>query len=275
MRSGGTLLLLIQWRGALVRPLSMVIGAAITAGAIAAIITLLLPKTWEASTTLLIGRSATGSPPGYDDLLASQMLAQTYSELATTGPILSAVATDLHLNQTPQQLAGSMIVQAPGVNPTVQVTVRGPDPERVAAIANEVAQQLIAWKPGGASTDNQSLAELNQTLTNINAQIKQAQGEADQLQAQGTNATPGALQASLSRLASLLSTRVSLLQEIGNTSSYSVLVIEPAYRPTEPVQPSIVLNVAAAALLGALLAAGVLSAAPTKLGLPGRPSAGG
>ena len=261
--------------GALVRPLSVVIGAAIVCGTVAAIITVLLPRTYEANTTLLIGRSTTGSDPGYQDMLASQLLAQTYAELALTRPVLSAVATQLDLNQTPQQLAGSMSAQAAGVNPLVHITVRGPDPDRVAAIANEVARQLIDWNPNNGSTGVEALPGLKQTLATIDAQVARAQSEADALQAQGTKATPGELQASLSRLASLLSTRATLLQLIANTSSNSVLVIEPASRPTDAAQPGIVLNVTAAALLGTLMTAGVLVAASEVRGLSRRPTTAG
>jgi capsular polysaccharide biosynthesis protein len=248
-------------RDALLRPLLVVIGAAIVFGSAAAAITVLVPRTYEANTTLLIGRSTTGSDPEYQDLLASQLLAQTYAELASTRPILSAVARELDLNQTPQQLADSISVQASGLNPTVQITVRGPDPDGLAAIANEVARQLIAWKPTDGSTDGQPLSQLTQTLSTLDAEIARAQAEADQRPAPGSSAEPGAQQASLGRLASLLATRTSLLQLIANTSSTSVLVIEPADPPTEPARSNVLLNVAAAMLLGVLLAAGVLFAA--------------
>jgi capsular polysaccharide biosynthesis protein len=250
----------------------VVIGAAVLFGSAAAAITLQLPTTYEANTRLLIGRSTTGSDPEYQDLLASQLLAQTYAELASTRPILSAVARELNLNETPLQLSHSISVQASGINPTVQVTVRRPDPETSAAIANEVARQLIEWKPNDGPTEAQPLPELTQTLTMLDAQIARAQAEAAQPSAPGRTPGPAALQASLGRLASLLATRATLLQLIANTSSTSVLVIEPADPPTEPARANIVLNVAAATLLGALLAAGALFAATEIRAPSGRPS---
>jgi uncharacterized protein involved in exopolysaccharide biosynthesis len=239
----------------------LVIVVSIVFGAAAAIVTTLLPKSYEANTSLLIGISTTGSDPGYQDLLASQLLAQTYAELASTRPIMLAVIEDLGLDQTPQQLAESLRVEASGVNPIVHVWVRGPDPDQVADVANAIARNLTEWVPEDPSGNVDALPELQGTLARIDAQIAVAQGEVDQLQEQGPEAAPGALQASLARLASLLSTRASLLQLMAGTSSNTVTVIEPAARPTEPAGSGIALNVAAASLLGALLAAGALFAA--------------
>lgn len=259
--------------GALVRSLSIVLVVAFLCGAAAAIVTAVLPKAYEANTSLLIGISTTGSEPGYQDLLASQLLSQTYAELATTRPILTAVIDELNLDQTPDELADSMNVQASGINPIVRIRVRGPDPGRVAEIADAIAQQLIDWKPDEGSDGVAALPELRDTLARIDAQITQAQGEVDQLQSQGSGAPEGALQASLSRLASLLSTRTSVLQLIANASSSSVRVIEPAAPPTEAAQPGIILNIGAAGLLGALVAAGGLFVASEVRAPSDRPSA--
>lgn len=243
------------------RPLSIVIASAILFGAAAGMVSILLPKTYEASTTLLIGLSTTGSDPGYQDLLASQLLAQTYAELATTRPILSAVAAELELKEAPEELRRSVSVEAAGLNPLVRVIVRGGDPDRVAAIANELARQLIEWNPDQGSTALDELTGLKQTLATIDAQVTRAEKEADDLQELGIDAPQGALQGSLSRLASLLSTRAALLQLVASTSSDSVRVVEPAIPPAEASQSGIVLNVAASALIAALVAAGVLFAA--------------
>jgi capsular polysaccharide biosynthesis protein len=246
--------------------------AAFVFGATAAAITLRLPGAYEANATLLVGRAATGSDPEYQDLLASQLLAQTYAEIAFTRPILSAVSTALNLGETPQQLAESMNVQASGANPIVRITVRGPSPERVAAIANEVARQLIAWKPSETPTDVQALPGLTQTLAALDAQIARAQAETGPLASPVTGASADALRGALSRLATLLSTRATLLQLIANTSTNSVRVIEPAEPPSEPARSGLVLNVVAAALLGALLAAGAVFAAREIRGSSGQPS---
>jgi uncharacterized protein involved in exopolysaccharide biosynthesis len=260
-------------RRSLLRPFVLTIAAAIVSGAAAAAVTLFLPKVYEANAALLVGHAATGSDPEYQDLLASQLLAQTYTEIASTRPVLSAVARALGLDETPQQLASSMSVEASGSSPIIHITVRGPNADRVAAIANEVARQLIAWKPSGAPTDLQALPELKQTLASLDAQIARAEAEAGPLASPVTKESADALQGALSRLASLLSTRATLLQLIANTSTNSVLEIEPAIPPSEPSRSFLVLNTAAVALLGALFAAGVLFAGRENRGSLDQPPA--
>ena len=249
----------IRSRLSVKRPLGVIIGGALIFGFAAAVISQLLPVAYEARTALLIGRSAAGSDPDYQDLLASQLLAQTYAEVASTRPILSAVVSVLGLKETPEQVAASMTAEASGLS-IVRITIRNSDAGKAAAIANEVAQQLIAWRPAADSPDAEGLPQLRATLSTIDTQIARAQAEADDLQALGTNAPAGALQASLSRLAALLSTRATLLQLIANTSLNSVRVIEPSQRPVAPARPNVLLNVVGATLLGGLLAAGLLFA---------------
>jgi capsular polysaccharide biosynthesis protein len=248
---------------AVVRAVVIVVGVALVFGLVAAVITTALPRSFEASATLLIGRSTAVSDPAYQDLLASQLLAQTYAELATTRPILAAVAAQLRLSESTDSLASSITAQASGVNPIVRIRVRGAAPDLVARIANAVAQQLIAWKSTSGAPPVQAVPQLQASLATIDAQIARAQAEAAALQspkASGGLAGPQLLQASLNRLASLLATRATLLQLLANTSTDTIQVVEPAEAPTDPARPGIVLNTAAAAILGALVAAGVLAA---------------
>ena len=250
-------------RDAAMRAIIVVVGMALVFGLAAAVVTAALPRTYEASATLLIGRSTAVSDPAYQDLLASQLLAQTYAELATTRPILAAVATQLRLAESPDDLASSITAQASGVNPILRIRVRGSPPDRVADIANAVAQQLIAWKSTSGAPPIQAVPQLRSSLATIDAQIAQAQAEAAGLQSarpSGGRADPQLLQASLSRLASLLSTRTTLLQLLASTSIDSIQVVEPALAPTEPARPGVALNTVAAAILGAIVAAGVLLA---------------
>jgi len=240
------------------RAVAVIVGAALIFGFVAIVITQLLPVSYESRATLLIGRSAAGSDPDYQDLLASQILAQTYAEVASTRPILSAVVSVLGLEDTPEQVAASMTAEASGLNSIVRITIRNADPAKAAAIANEVTQQLIAWRPVASSPDAEGLPQLRATLSTIDDQIARAQAEADDLQALGDDAPAGALQSSLSRLAALLSTRATMLQLIANTSLNSVQVIEPSQQPVAPSRPNIALNVVGAMILGGLLAAGLL-----------------
>lgn len=228
------------------RAMLLLLSALFFAG-IGAVVTLRLPATYEVDTALLVSRSAVGSAPGYDDLLAAQLLAQTYAELASTRPILAAVTDHLKLSETPEQLADEITAQVSGLNPIVRITVRGPDPAGAARVADEIARQLIAWRSSGPAAPG-LLPELNRTLTTVDSEIERAQAE-----------VKSNLRVALDRLASLLATRASLLQLITDTPANTLAVIEPAQTPSEPARRGLLLNATAAALLGLLLMAGAIA----------------
>lgn len=236
----------------------MLLGALVFGG-IGAVVTLLVPHSYEAEAALLVSRSAGGSTPGYEDLLAGQLLAQTYAELALTKPILAAVARELKLNDTPEQLANEITAQISGLNPIVRITVRGSDPARAAGIANEIARQLIAWRSSDAAGSPTLLAELNESLTTVDSEIERAQAEIEAQNGQPGPVAASNLRSALERLTSLLANRGSLLQLISETRGDPLSVIEPANTPGAPAPPALLLNVSAAALLGLLLTAGVVA----------------
>lgn len=233
--------------------------SALVFGGIGAVVTLLLPPSYEAETAMLVSRTAGGSTPGYEDLLAGQLLAQTYAELALTRPILTAVAGDLKLNETPEQVADDISAQASGLNPIVRITVRRSDPDLAAGIANEVAQQLIAWRSAEDTDTSGRLAELNASLTTVDSEIERAQAEIEALAGQGGSTAASSLRAELDRLTTLLANQGSLLELMNETNEITLSVIEPASTPIGPARPGLLLNATAAALLGLLLMAGVLA----------------
>jgi len=236
--------------------LPVLLGAALFGGA-ALIVTAALPRNYEAHTTLMATRVASLGGPSYDDLLAAQLLAQTYAQVATLTPILGAVVDQLELDRPADELREQMDATAQGVNPLVRITVRDPDPDQAAAIAQAISDQLLAWhedlQPQG------SPAEIEDTLDETATQIRETQARIDALRAAGVSGAQ--LQAELRRMTSLLATRTALLQisdpELGN----SLLLVEPATVPSEPEGTRLWLNVVAAALLGVIVTAGILFAA--------------
>jgi len=233
---------------------------ALVFGGIGAAVTLLLPPSYEVETALLVSPSTGGSTPNYEDLLAGQLLAQTYAELALTRPILAGVASGLGLDDTPEQLADEITAQVSGVNPIVRIAVRGSDPARAAGIANEVARQLIGW--GSSDTDSSKAAEdLRRSLASVDSEIESAHAEIDALTGGTGSVATSSMSAAVDRLTALLAARGSLLQLIAETRGNTLSVIEPADTPSAPAAPALLLNVAAAAVLGSLLMAGALALA--------------
>jgi polysaccharide biosynthesis transport protein len=121
--------------------------AAWVAGLIGFLLASQIPASYEAQARMLVGPINTDRAT----VQASGSLAQTYAELATTEPQLSAVIDRLQLPMVPGELAGSFSVTA---NPTTRfLTIRvvQSDPEAAAAIANAIGEELVATAatPGG------------------------------------------------------------------------------------------------------------------------------
>jgi capsular polysaccharide biosynthesis protein len=91
---------------------------------------------YESSTVLLVGPLSSNN----DTLQAAGQLAQTYAELATTRPVLTATARRLSLPELP----ASVEANASTLTRLLTVRVRHSDPRLAAAVANAEAAELIA-----------------------------------------------------------------------------------------------------------------------------------
>jgi capsular exopolysaccharide synthesis family protein len=83
-----------------------------------------------------------GDPLTSDNILASQNLAATEADLATTYPVLNAVAAH-YPGLTAGDLSGEVTATAKAASPLVSITVQDRDPTQAASIANDIANTLI------------------------------------------------------------------------------------------------------------------------------------
>ena len=140
---------------AILRPrLRLIVLVTVIAGVLSFILASLIPKTYEAHATLLVGQVYTTSQPSqpaqlnYDSFLASQELATTFAQLADTRPFLAAVATGLHLSDDPTALRDRVDAQAPPGSLFITVSARASSETSAADLANQVAKELLAEAPG-------------------------------------------------------------------------------------------------------------------------------
>ncbi|MGD0862578.1 MAG: polysaccharide biosynthesis tyrosine autokinase [Candidatus Limnocylindrales bacterium] len=231
----------------------------LVAAAAAYLVSIQLPKVYEAQATLVVGQSLSAANPDYNQLLVSQQLSTTYARVATTRPILENVIKQLGLAYTSDDLAQRVQAEAQTDSTLLTITVQDADPSRAAAIANALADQLIAASPAiqGRQTDLQKSIDAD-------LQATQDQITADQAQVETLTALPNRtaqqdvdLQTLESQLITLQSTYATLLSFSSGNASNVLSVIEPAVPPTSPVSPKVLLNTLVAALLGLLLAAAV------------------
>jgi capsular exopolysaccharide synthesis family protein len=215
-----------------------------------------LSKVYEAQATLVVGQSLSAVSPDYNQLLVSQQLSTTYARVATTRPILENVIKQLSLSDTTDSLGSRVRADASTDSTLMTITARDTDPSVAAAIANAVADQLIAVSPAiqGRQTDFQQ--SIDADLQATQAQISASQAKADELTAMSsrTVAQEAELQTLQSQLVTLRSTLATLLSFSTDNAATLVSVVEPAVPPTSPVSPNVPLYVLMAAFLGGLIA---------------------
>ena len=129
------------------RWLWLLVACVLLAGGAAFLVSNSLQKMYEGKVTLIVGQSLQSVSPDYNQLLASQRLSQTYADLVTTSPLLSRVIIQQGLDTTPDELRKLVRAEAPRDSTLLTISVTDPDPVRVAAIANSIANELIAASP--------------------------------------------------------------------------------------------------------------------------------
>ena len=144
-----------------------------------------LPKVFEAHTTLLVGLGLPGTSPDYRQIQASQQLSQLYARLATTGPVLEAVKSELGLETDIDDLREAVEATAPIDSTLIEIAVTDGNPARAASIADALAEELISRSPAISSTDpavERIVTDLlNGGLQSVQEQISAAQAEITRL----------------------------------------------------------------------------------------------
>jgi non-specific protein-tyrosine kinase len=243
---------------AIIRPWLPVIAAcSVLAGGVAFVASGMLPKSYSARVTLIVGQSLSSANPEYNQLLVSQRLSATYAAVATTRPILEAVIDEVGLNVTPPELAKRVHASAPLDSTLLMLSAEDEDPDRAAAIANTLATQLIAESPTIQGRQVEFQASIDAALKSTVGQIDDTQTQVDILAAlpKRTAGEEAELQALQGRLVTLRSTYAALLAYSSDSATNLLKIIEPAEAPLEPESPRPLLNAVLAAILG-LLAVG-------------------
>lgn len=237
------------------RHLMMIVSGAVIAAAVAFGVSAILPKVYESQASLLVGQSLSGLSPDYNQLLTSQQLSQTYAQVATTRPLLQKVIDRLSLGTTPEDLAKRVSADAPQNSTLIRITAGDPSPDRAAAIANALADELIAESPAIQGRQAAVLQFVDDNLRRTQQEIETTQAQVDALVATAnrTATQEQDLELLQARLISLRQTYATLLGFSSGAAPNVLSVIEPAVTPSGPASPRPLLYTALAAVLGLLL----------------------
>ena len=243
---------------AVIRAHIRIIAACAAIATIAALaVSLIMPRTYEASTKLIVGPALLGNVNDINQLLSSQQIAQTYAEAVQTQQLAQQVIADLGLSTTPDQLLQKLSSTVSRDTPIITITASDGSAGTATAIANDVAKQLIARSEAIQGQDQEVRTLIAGQITTLQGQITATQKQISDVTTAAGSSLTIAQQAQLTQLNQQLvqqqATLATLLQTQANGSATSVSVLDPAVQPTDAASPKLLLNVALGLILGTLL----------------------
>ena len=219
---------------------------------------LIVTPQYEASTRLRVYTAARGSVDWVDyDIAYTERLMNTYSQLATSQPVLQELAQQLNLAHLP-----NISAQVVFDTELMQINVEGTDPALVTAVANGLAQILVARSEDYAGGGRTAQDILNEQLTQAEEELNQAQ--LAYVEALGSSPADSARVAALSRAVDLKQeVYTALLQQYERTRvaeelrTNALTIVEPATLPQEPSKPNWMTNLILGGLAGLVAGAGL------------------
>lgn len=220
---------------------------------------------YQATTTLLINQAPSTNVNDYTSILTSERLAQTYVQMLTDRPVLDEVIKRLSLTTTTERLGATISVQMVTNTQLITVKVEDTNSALTAAVANTLAEVFAEQNTARqVSRYAASKDSLQKELDRLQAEIHGAEQAVAKL---GTPSTDKGL-SDLARLQTELAqdrqSYTNLLQSyealrVAEAQSVSnVIPVEPATPPRLPIRPRTLLNTLLAAIVGAMLAVGVV-----------------
>ncbi len=241
----------------------------ILAGSTSYLVSKSMTPIYEATVTLQVNQMQNPGSLAYNDLLMSQQLTKTYSELIRKRAILEPVIQQLNLNQTYESLASQVKVSVVRDTQLIQVTVQHPKAQLAADIANKIGDVFITQAADSQGIQISATRQgLRQQLQSVEDEIRSTAAALERLRTGGDSrssemraAEEARLQSTLNQYQLVYSQLVKSDQDIALSEAKSgpgVRIADAAVAPDSPAQPKVMLNTMLAALVGLMLAAGVV-----------------
>ncbi len=218
------------------------------------------PPMYQAKATLVVGQMLQEQQPSQSDVWIAQSLAQTYTEIARRGTIHEAARQALGLDWLPDY----QVSQVPNTQ-LLEIQVTDTDPLRAAAVANEVANQVIIHSPSNPNPEDaqrrafvvKQLDDLERDIEATNDEIaRQQEALGGMFSAREIADTQNQIAALQQKLNNLRANYGQLLAFMGQGAVNSLSVVEPAAAPTFPMPSGKMRTVMLAAAVGLVLALG-------------------
>ncbi|WP_343424702.1 Wzz/FepE/Etk N-terminal domain-containing protein [Candidatus Amarolinea dominans] len=237
----------------------LLLAATVIAVAASYLITSRQAPIYQARVTLLVGRAIENPNPSGNEFFLTQQLATTYTDIAKRSTVRRATAKALNIKSVPDY--GVRVVPNTQL---MEIVVTDSNPERAAAVANELAKQLILQTPTASDQTtqdrqafiNNQLDDLQVKITDTQQDVAKKQEELGGLfsarQIADTQAQITGLQ---QKLNSLQSNYAALLANTQRGALNQLSVIEAAQPPNLPIGPDRLIIILLAAAVGFVMAA--------------------
>jgi capsular exopolysaccharide synthesis family protein len=237
----------------------------VVAGGAAFLVSRNMDPVYRSSVHLLINQAPSESGTEFGQIQVSERLARTYRDLIQKRPILEETISRLNLDVGPGNLASRISVAGSPDTQIIIIHVEDNDPVQAALIANTLVAVFI--------DQNQALqtARYREAILNWEQAYDQATALVENLEAEVAGFDEGAEQANGTRLArleaQLAQARSDYVQTFSQLQSLRVaqsrelndiVVVESAIPNSQRVRPSVVNNTLLAAIVGGMLALGII-----------------
>ena len=211
---------------------------------------------YQARTSILVDMAPSNKSIDYNSVLLSSQLTQTYAQMIVKTPVLSEVATRLGLaGVNPKAVTAKPVTSTQLINIFAEST----DPKMAADIANTLiavfADQVQSIQTTRFSASEQSLqaqmAEIDSKIALANEQLVNTTDRIEKDRLETTIANYNQTYSSL--LQSYEQVRLTAAQ-----TQSSIVQVEPALVPIDPIRPRTFMNVAIAGLLSGILVCSLL-----------------
>ncbi len=221
------------------------------------------PDVYYARTTLLFGQSFSDITQQAETFSAVQDLISIYTGLARRDKTLQPVIEKMNLGVSVDQLNERLNITQVTDLPLMEVYVADTDPVRAAAIANNVAQEIIDQSPN--QVVSQDIEFRRQQARQLAQQITELQAAYDALLAKGATLTSAfeiaqnrnETQATLETLQSIQQLYADMSSGLPETGNF-IQIYEFATAQNTTVVSGSMLSVVLAAAAGLLLAVGTI-----------------
>jgi capsular polysaccharide biosynthesis protein/Mrp family chromosome partitioning ATPase len=218
---------------------------------------------YMARASLMVSNSLLNPRPEQYQLSIALSLARFYAELAQRSRILAPVQEKLQLPFSWEIIGSQMLATTviPSAN-MLEVSVTDSSPQRAAAIANAVGEELVSYSPTSPEKTEAEQRVVEQQLKDSEARINEIKVKIDDLTARQKAATSASdladINQTLNELSATLereqSTYASLLSYKSSSAVNSLNFFERAVPPAQPLPSKRMTTVALAGVAGLLLA---------------------